>query len=206
MRTPIFIVSGFLDSGKTTLAKEILKRAGEPQEWLVIICEHGDEEYGNEYETVSIDAPENLDCSLFDDLQSRYPGRRFLIEYNGTWPLSKLYQIRLPKGLVIQNVTYVLDAATAEPYILNMGPMLLEQMNFADCFYFSKGTPGDRVIRLIRQLNQRATIRDAGSEEVMARIAREFNDGGKITVKSRVYAVLLIIVVCILTCYYVNSF
>ncbi|MBW8384245.1 MAG: hypothetical protein K0M69_17210, partial [Youngiibacter sp.] len=194
------------DSGKTTLAKEILKRAGDPQEWLVIICEHGDEEYGNEYETVSIDAPESLDCSLFEDLQSRYPGRRFLIEYNGTWPLTKLYQIRLPKGMVIQNVTYVLDAATAELYILNMGPMLLEQMNFADCFYFLKGTPGYRVIRLIRQLNQRAIIRAAGSEEGIVRIARALNDGVKITVKFRVSAVLLIIIVCILTYYYVNSF
>lgn len=206
MRTPIFVVSGFLDSGKTTLAKEILKRTGKSEEWLVLICEHGDEEYGKEYETVSIDALESLDCSLFEDLQSRYPGRRFLLEYNGTWPLTKLYQIGLPKGMVIQNVTYVLDASTAEVYIRNMGPMLLEQMNFADCFYFTKGTPGDSVIKLIRQLNQRAIIIDAGSEEGIVRIIKGFSDGGEISVKSRIFIALLIIVLCIIIYFSVNTF
>lgn len=206
MRTPIFVVSGFLDSGKTTLAKEILKRTGKSEEWLVLICEHGDEEYGKEYETVSIDALESLDCSLFEDLQSRYPGRRFLLEYNGTWPLTKLYQIGLPKGMVIQNVTYVLDASTAEVYIRNMGPMLLEQMNFADCFYFTKGTPDDSVIKLIRQLNQRAIIIDAGSEEGIVRIIKGFSDGGEISVKSRIFIALLIIVLCIIIYFSVNSF
>jgi G3E family GTPase len=206
MRTPIFVVSGFLDSGKTTLAKEILKRTGKSEEWLVLICEHGDEEYGNEYETVSIDVLESLDRSLFVGLQSRYPGRRFLLEYNGTWPLSKLYQIGLPNGMVIQNVTYVLDASTAEAYIRNMGPMLLEQMNFADCFYFAKGTPDDSVIKLIRQLNQRAIIIDAGSEEGIVRIIKGFSDGGEISVKSRIFIALLIIVLCIIIYFYVNSF
>jgi G3E family GTPase len=206
MRTPIFVVSGFLDCGKTTLAKEILKRTGKSEEWLVLICEHGDEEYGKEYEIVSIDALESLDRSLFEDLQSRYPGRRFLLEYNGTWPLTKLYQIGLPKGMVIQNVTYVLDASTAEAYIRNMGPMLLEQMNFADCFYFTKGTPDDTVIKLIRQLNQRAIIIDAGSEEGIVRIIKGFSDGGEISVKSRIFIALLIIVLCIIIYFYVNSF
>ncbi|MBP1920604.1 GTP-binding protein [Youngiibacter multivorans] len=206
MRTPIFVVSGFLDSGKTTLAKEVLKRTGKSEEWLVLICEHGDEEYGKEYETVSIDALESLDCSLFEDLQSRYPGRRFLLEYNGTWPLTKLYQIGLPKRMVIQNVTYVLDASTAEVYIRNMGPMLLEQMNFADCFYFTKGTPGDRVIKLIGQLNQRAISTDAGSDEGIVRVLKGFSDSGEISMKSRIYTVLLIIILCIIIYFSVNSF
>jgi G3E family GTPase len=108
--------------------------------------------------------------------------------------------------MVIQNVTYVLDASTAEAYIRNMGPMLLEQMNFADCFYFTKGTPDDTVIKLIRQLNQRAIIIDAGSEEGIVRIIKGFSDGGEISVKSRIFIALLIIVLCIIIYFYVNSF
>ena len=48
---PVFIVTGFLDSGKTTLVKETLME----QEWiepgltLLIRCEEGEEEYEREY-------------------------------------------------------------------------------------------------------------------------------------------------------------
>ena len=51
MTTPVFICTGFLDSGKTTLVKETLME----QEWieegktLLILCEEGDEEYSEEY-------------------------------------------------------------------------------------------------------------------------------------------------------------
>lgn len=47
MVTPVFVCTGFLDSGKTTLVKETLME----QEWiepgltLLILCEEGEEEY-----------------------------------------------------------------------------------------------------------------------------------------------------------------
>ena len=45
--TPVFVCTGFLDSGKTTLVKETLME----QEWiepgltLLLLCEEGEEEY-----------------------------------------------------------------------------------------------------------------------------------------------------------------
>ena len=51
MVTPVYICTGFLDSGKTTLVKETLME----QEWieegrtLLIMCEEGDEEYSDEF-------------------------------------------------------------------------------------------------------------------------------------------------------------
>ena len=47
MATPMFIVTGFLDSGKTTMIKDTLME----QEWiepgltLLLLCEEGEEEY-----------------------------------------------------------------------------------------------------------------------------------------------------------------
>lgn len=205
MRIPVVVVAGFLDTGKTTIAREILKRSGKPEEWLVLICEHGEEAYGEEYETVSIDAMEDLDFSFLRDLIEKYPGRRFLLEYNGTWPLTSLYQIRLPSGMVIQNVTYVLDGSTAEVYIRNMGPMLLEQMNFADCFFFTNCHPNDKVDKLLRQLNQKAVIVDDCSDEGIGMIVKSFRDDLKSPLESLIYSALLIVVICIVF-YYVNSF
>ena len=51
MATPMFIVTGFLDSGKTTMIKDTLME----QEWiepgltLLLLCEEGEEEYPEEY-------------------------------------------------------------------------------------------------------------------------------------------------------------
>ena len=51
MITPVFICTGFLDSGKTTLIKETLME----QDWiergltLLILCEEGEIEYSDEY-------------------------------------------------------------------------------------------------------------------------------------------------------------
>lgn len=206
MRTPVFVVAGFLDSGKTTLAKEILRRTGKPEEWLVLICEHGGEEYGDEHETIGIDSLEGIDQGLFEHLQSVYPGRRFLIEYNGTWPLARLYQTKLPKGMVIQNVTCVIDAVTAESYILNMGPMLLEQMNFADCFYFTNGIPDDRVLSLVRKLNPGAAVAAAGRGEGFGRLVESYCGIGRSRLNSISWAAILIILLYVFASYYVNSF
>ena len=49
--TPVYICTGFLDSGKTLLVKDTLME----QEWiepgltLLILCEEGEEEYSKEY-------------------------------------------------------------------------------------------------------------------------------------------------------------
>ena len=51
MVTPVFVCTGFLDSGKTTLVKETLMEQDwiEPGLTLLILCEEGEEEYYKEY-------------------------------------------------------------------------------------------------------------------------------------------------------------
>mgnify|MGYP000152273107 FL=1 len=50
MVTPVFVCTGFLDSGKTTLVKETLMEQDwiEPGLTLLILCEEGEEEYSQE--------------------------------------------------------------------------------------------------------------------------------------------------------------
>ena len=49
--TPIFICTGFLDSGKTTLIKDTLMTQDwiEPGLTLLIVCEEGETEFSQEY-------------------------------------------------------------------------------------------------------------------------------------------------------------
>ena len=50
--TPIFICTGFLDSGKTTLIKDTLMTQDwiEPGLTLLIVCEEGEKEFSPEFE------------------------------------------------------------------------------------------------------------------------------------------------------------
>ena len=51
MNIPVFICTGFLDSGKTTLVKDTLMEQDwiEPGPTLLLLCEEGEEEYPEEY-------------------------------------------------------------------------------------------------------------------------------------------------------------
>jgi len=102
---------GFLESGKTTFAKETLIDRGftEGDPTLLLVCEEGMEEYDEEelkkrnIFTEYIDET-NLNTEYLLDLQDKYKPTRVMIEYNGTWKLDKLFGIRVPKGWTVVKV------------------------------------------------------------------------------------------------------
>ena len=95
MATPMFIVTGFLDSGKTTMIKDTLME----QEWiepgltLLLLCEEGEEEYPEEYlkeknmAVLKIEEFEQLNTVFFKNCERNYDPALIVIEYNGMWKL-----------------------------------------------------------------------------------------------------------------------
>ena len=91
MATPMFIVTGFLDSGKTTMIKDTLME----QEWiepgltLLLLCEEGEEEYPEEYlkeknmAVLKIEEFEQLNTVFFKNCERNYHPAQIIIEYNG---------------------------------------------------------------------------------------------------------------------------
>lgn len=79
--TPVFVCTGFLDSGKTTLVKETLME----QEWiepgltLLLLCEEGEEEYSQEYldqknmVLLKIEEFEQLNATFFKNCEKINP-------------------------------------------------------------------------------------------------------------------------------------
>ena len=50
MEVPVYVFTGFLDSGKTTLLKDTLSSPDfETERTLIILCEEGDEEYDEQF-------------------------------------------------------------------------------------------------------------------------------------------------------------
>ena len=136
MITPVFICTGFLDSGKTTLVKETLME----QEWiedgktLLILCEEGDEEYTEEYleeknmVMVQVDEFEQLNAKFFKECVRNYNPVQVVIEYNGMWSLEELLSLRYPRSWELQGVYSTVNGSTLDMYLKNMRNVIMEQL------------------------------------------------------------------------------
>jgi len=165
---PVYMFMGFLESGKTTFAKETLIDRGftEGEPTLLLVCEEGIEEYDidelkekNIY--VEFINEDNLETEHLLDLQDKYNPTRVMIEYNGTWKMDKLFGIRVPKGwTVVQVITFV-DASTFDVYVANMKSMMMEQLANADMIVFNRcdeNTKKAEYRRSIKAVNRRAQV------------------------------------------------
>ena len=90
---PIYLFTGFMDSGKTTLIKETLLENGfaDQGKSLIICCEDGEVEY-DEAELKKINASlvmveneEDFTADFLNAINMKYLPDQVFIEYNGTW-------------------------------------------------------------------------------------------------------------------------
>lgn len=134
--TPVYICTGFLDSGKSTLVKETLMT----QEWidpgltLLIVCEEGEVEYSPEYlkendmVMLQIEEESQLNSTFFKNCMKNYHPAQVVIEYNGMWKLDTLLGMRYPRGWEISGIYSTVDGTTLDTYLMNMRNMLMEQL------------------------------------------------------------------------------
>lgn len=157
MRSSMIVFAGFLESGKTTAINELLIKS-QNENVIILQCEEGIEQIQDKSKTViEVEDFQSLNYQLFEDLLEKYPNHDVWIEYNGTWPLSKIYQMQLPRGLIIEQVLYFMDFNTANVYLTNMPTLILEQIHYADKMIFTR-TEGkwfskdDRILEVVETL------------------------------------------------------
>ena len=167
--TPVYLFTGFMDSGKTTLIKETLfdQDFGNGAKTLIIACEDGEVEYEeNELARINakllqIENEEDFTEDLLYNINIQYLPEQVFIEYNGTWEMAKLLETKLPDGWVIVQSLATADATTYEMYLNNMRSMIMEQLFKADVVIFNRcddNTPKGKFRRSVKALNRRAQI------------------------------------------------
>ena len=91
METPVYIFTGLLESGKTTLIQEVAGEEGflDPGDSVVVQCEEGEvslsEEFLKKYSMtlVKVQEPEELTEEFWKGIEDKYRPAQILIEYNG---------------------------------------------------------------------------------------------------------------------------
>lgn len=166
---PIYLFTGFMDSGKTTLIKETLLENGfaEQGKSLIICCEDGDIAYDEEElakvntNLVMVQKEEDFTGDYLNKLSAEYQPDQIFIEYNGTWGMDTLLETKMPKGWEIIQALATVDATTFDLYLSNMRTMIMEQLFQADVVIFNRcddSTDKGKYRRNVKALNRKAQL------------------------------------------------
>lgn len=169
MEIPVYLFTGFMDSGKTSLIRQTLVENdfGEGAKTLLIVCEDGDIEYDeNELlkantKLVMIEKEEDFNGETLKKLEDTYRPDQVFIEYNGTWEMATFLEVDMPKGWVLVQSLATVDATTFEMYLANMRTMIMEQLFAADVVIFNRcddETPKGKFRRAVKARNRKAQI------------------------------------------------
>ena len=169
MEIPVYLFSGFMDSGKTSLIKGTLieENFGEGAKTLLIACEDGEVEYDEaelakaNTKLVMIEEEEEFTEEKLKELDNQYKPDQVFIEYNGTWEMATLMEMNLPKGWMIVQALATVDATTFDMYLANMRAMIMEQIFQADVVIINRcddNTPKGKFRRAIKVINRKAQI------------------------------------------------
>lgn len=135
---PVYLFTGFMDSGKTTLVEETLfeNNFGDGSKGIIIMCEEGEKEYDEaklatiNFKLVTVEEEEDFTPAKLQEIQDTYQPEQIFIEYNGTWGMDKLLEAKMPEGWVIVQSLATVDSTTYDLYMNNMRAMMQEQVFF----------------------------------------------------------------------------
>ncbi len=166
---PVYLFTGFMDSGKTTLIKETLLDEGftEGGKSVIICCEDGEVEYDEaalakiNAKLVMVENEEDFTADFLKEVQAKYLPEQVFIEYNGTWGMDTLLETELPKYWTIVQALATVDATTFDMYLANMRPMIMEQLFQADVVIFNRcddSTDKGKFRRSVKAQNRKAQL------------------------------------------------
>ena len=174
---PVFLFTGFLDSGKTTFIQGTLEdeRFNDGTPILVILCEDGEEEldlsaYPHDcVSKVTFDDEQMLTPDRLEAARRRAGADRVLIEYNGMWMIDNIFRA-LPEGwFVAQEITFA-DATTYPSYNANMRNLVYDKLKTCDVVNFNRMTDAiDKMElhKIVRSVGRRTDILyDYGNDRV----------------------------------------
>lgn len=172
---PVYLFTGFLESGKTKFIQETLedKRFCNGEKTLLLVCEEGEEEYALEqFATDSVkirvvEALEQLTKAQLEKWLSETGSVRVVIEYNGMWMLDQLYAAMPESWMVYQEFMFA-DATTFLSYNSNMRQLVYDKLKSAELVVFNRfdNKAMDKMAyhKIVRGASRRADIAYEGRD------------------------------------------
>lgn len=168
MAIPVYVFTGFLDSGKTRFMQGTLEddRFNAGEKTLLLVCEDGEEEY----EPSSFSAPnvyieiiedqDALDEKSLEALRKKHRAERVCVELNGMKLISDFYS-KLPKNWVVYQEIMFADATTFVMYNANMRSLMVDKVGGCEMIVFNRCNDSiDKMElhKIVRGINRRCDI------------------------------------------------
>ena len=168
MGIPIYLITGFLDSGKTTLIKSSLEDPEFSEDnfkTLIIQFEEGEVSFEDEWlekyncSLVQLDSSIDLTLDLMKQLQDTYQPLQIFIEFNGLQTVSELLTRELLEDWVVVQILTTIDASTFLTYMANMKPYMFEITRYSSAIIFNR--VDDSISKTQLRNNIKVVNRDA---------------------------------------------
>lgn len=168
---PLFILNGFLESGKTTIIKEIIENNENYQDnsTVIIACEQGEEEYDEKWcekyqvHVEYIEDQKEFTPEFMRNLDQIYRADQYVIEYNSFFDFDAQ---EFPNYMVIYQQITLIDSTTFGVMFNNMRKVFQSMVKDSSLVIFNR-CDGIKDLsqyrRWIRGLNQQAQIAFEGA-------------------------------------------
>lgn len=143
---PVYLFTGFLESGKSTCFQEILEEGNfeDGLRTLFLMTEEGEKEIEEKLLNYN-----KVDCVLIDDkdeftedkckqLVKQYKPARIVIEVNGMWDLAELINVIFPENWVVVQTFTTVNAETFMMYLNNMKSLIMSHFQQSDLVIFNR--------------------------------------------------------------------
>ncbi len=167
VQIPVYVFTGFLDSGKTKFIQETLEdtRFNAGERTLLLIFEEGEEEYD-----ISTYPHQNVYLEVLDQqtvtqkelkaLAKKYKAQRVVAELNGMQLVGDIYS-RFPEDWVVAQEVMFADATTIMAYNANMRNLVMDKLVGGQMVVFNRLQPGEDTMhlhKLVRAANRKMDI------------------------------------------------
>lgn len=167
MQIPVYVFTGFLDSGKTKFIQETLEdpRFNDGERTLLLVFEEGEEEYDFStypYKNIFLEVLDQETVTTKDlrALVKKYKAQRVVAELNGMQLVGDVYS-RFPEGWVVAQEVMFADATTIMAYNANMRNLVMDKLVGGQMVVFNRVPIGaDTMVfhKLARAANRRIDI------------------------------------------------
>lgn len=146
METPVYLFTGLLESGKTTLIQEVVKDQEflEPGTTVLLQCEEGETGFSNEFLEknqivhIKIEDRSEMNESLWKHCEQMYSPAQIIIEYNGMWSIEDFFDSGLPQDWFAGGIYSTVNGETAELYMTNMRKTFMEPLKESNLIIFNR--------------------------------------------------------------------
>ncbi len=140
------VITGFLESGKTSFISGLIEHncLMEYQKTVLVVCEEGMTGYEEELlkkhriELIPVEEQTDITDEFFQKIKKEYEPDYILIEYNGTWEISILLNLKLPFTYQYRNMIFISEADKYHYYLGNMAAVLQPHIINSDVVLFNR--------------------------------------------------------------------